>query len=142
MFETAGIVLLYGLVGVGVMTLGYLALDLVTPRRLTQAVWTERNRGAAIVLSGQLLGVGMVVSAAIHASEFQKGLAQGLVSTALYGVAGVLVMTLVFAVVGIVTPGRMGATVLEDSDGRPHPAAWVQGALYIATALMLSAALS
>ncbi|MDB1090186.1 DUF350 domain-containing protein [Streptomyces sp. ACA25] len=141
-FESTGIVLLYGLVGLAVMVLGYLALDLVTPRRLTSVIWSERNKGAAIVFSGQLLGVGIVVHGAIRASEFQSGLGYGLISTLLYGMAGVVVMTLVFAVVGILTPGKMGATVMEDENGRPHPAAWVQGALYIATAIMLVAALS
>lgn len=141
-FESTGIVLAYGLVGAVVMALGYLALDLVTPRKLTQLIWTERNRGAAVVLAGQLLGVGIVINAAIYASESQDGLGYGLFSTLLYGLAGVVVMTAVFAVVGIVTPGKMGATVLEDEDGRPHPAAWVQGAMYLATALMLAAALA
>ncbi|MBB0247319.1 DUF350 domain-containing protein [Streptomyces alkaliphilus] len=140
--ESAGVVLAYGVAGFAVMALGYLALDLVTPRRLSSLIWTERNVGAAIVMSGQMIGVGLVVAAAINASEFQRGLGVGLVSTLIYGLAGVIVMTLVFALVGILTPGRMGATVLEDRDGRPHPAAWVQGAMYIATAVMLTAALS
>lgn len=141
-FESAGIALLYGLVGFAVMAAGFFGLDLVTPRRLIEVVWTERNKGAAIVLCGQMLGVGIVIAEAIRASESQEGLGYGLFSTLLYGLVGVLVMTLVFAVVGIVTPGKMGATVLEDNERGAHPSAWVQSAMYVGTAIMVAAALS
>ncbi|UGY93927.1 DUF350 domain-containing protein [Streptomyces gobiensis] len=141
-FTAAGSALLYGLVGFAVMAAGYFALDLVTPGKLTEVVWSERNKGAAIVLSGQMLGVGIVIAGAIWASESEQGLGYGLFSTLVYGLAGVLLMTTVFAVVGIITPGKMGAMVLEDQDARPHPAAWVQGAMYIGTAVMVAAALS
>ncbi|HET6635807.1 MAG TPA: DUF350 domain-containing protein [Streptomyces sp.] len=141
-FEQAGIALLYGLVGFGVMGLGFVALDLVTPGKLGAVVWTDRNKGAAVVLGGQMLGLGYVVAQAIGASESEEGLGYGLLSTLVYGIAGVIIMLLVFGLVGIATPGKMGATVLEDPDGRPHPAAWVQAATYLGTALMIGAALT
>ncbi|MEE1930756.1 DUF350 domain-containing protein [Streptomyces sp. TRM 70351] len=140
--ESAGVALLYGLVGFVVMAVGFVALDLVTPGKLVQVVWTERNRGAAVVLTGQTLGIGLVIAQAIGASESQLGLGYGLVSTLLYGLAGVLVMTFVFAMVGLVTPGKMGSSVLQDEGDRPHPAAWVQGAMYVGTAFMVGAALT
>ncbi|WP_129840029.1 DUF350 domain-containing protein [Streptomyces sp. RFCAC02] len=141
-FESAGETLAYGGVGIVVMAVAFVALDLVTPGNLAKIVWGERNKGAAIVLAGQMLGVGIVVQQAILASESEEGLDYGLVSTAVYGLAGVLVMTVVFAIVGFITPGRMGAAVLEDRDGRAHPVAWVQGVMYVGTALMVGAALS
>jgi uncharacterized membrane protein YjfL (UPF0719 family) len=141
-FESAGQAVLYGVVGFAVMAVAFVALDLVTPGHLARVVWTERNKGAAVLLGGEMLGVGIIVEAAISASESEEGLGYGLASTALYGLAGVVVMTLVFAVVGLITPGKMGATVLEDRDGRPHPAAWAQAAMYVGTALMVGAALS
>lgn len=140
--ESAGQAVLYGLVGFGVMAVAFVALDLVTPGHLAKVVWSERNRGAAVVLGAEMVGVGWIIAEAIRASESEEGLGYGLLSTGLYGLAGVVVMTLVFAVVGIITPGPMGAMVLEDEDGRAHPAAWVQGGMYIGTALMVGAALS
>ncbi|MEV1006012.1 DUF350 domain-containing protein [Streptomyces sp. NPDC049881] len=141
-FESAGQTLAYGGVGLLVMAVAFGALDLVTPGNLAKIV-ARRNKGAAIVLAGQMLGVGIVIQQAILASESEDGLDYGLVSTGVYGLAGVVVMTVVFAIVGIVTPGRMGAAVLEDDeDGRPHPIAWVQGTMYVGTALMVGAALS
>ncbi|MCX4661782.1 DUF350 domain-containing protein [Streptomyces uncialis] len=141
-FESAGIALLYGLVGFVVMAVGFVALDLVTPGKLFHVVWTERNRGAAILLAGQTVAIGLVIEQSIRASESELGLGQGLASTLLYGLAGVVVMTLISLVVGLMTPGRMGAVVLDDSGDRPHPAAWVQAAMYLGTAFMVGAAVS
>ncbi|MFD4573975.1 DUF350 domain-containing protein [Streptomyces sp. NPDC058417] len=141
-FESTGQALLYGVVGLVVMAAGFLALDLVTPGKLFHVVWADRNRGAAVLLGSQSLAVGLVVMEAIRASESEQGLGHGLVSTLLYGLAGVLVMTVVGIVIGVLTPGRMGATVFDDEGGRPHPAAWVQAGMYLGTAAMVGAALS
>ncbi|GAB2913836.1 DUF350 domain-containing protein [Streptomyces mayteni] len=140
--ESAGQALLYGLVGFGVMAVAFVALDLLTPGHLAKQVWVERSKGASILLAGQMLGVGIVLRSAIGASESEDGLDEGLLSTALYGLAGVALMTLVFAVVAALTPGRRGAAVMQDQDGHPHPAAWVHGAMYVGTALMVGAAVS
>ncbi|SMF50269.1 DUF350 domain-containing protein [Streptomyces sp. Amel2xC10] len=140
--ESTGQALLYGVVGLVVMAAGFIALDLVTPGKLFHVVWTDRNRGAAVLLGSQSVSVGLVIMAAIRASESEQGLGYGLVSTLLYGLAGVLVMTVVGIVIGLLTPGQMGAVVLADHDGRPHPGAWVQAAMYLGTAVMVGAALS
>ncbi|WP_175410723.1 DUF350 domain-containing protein [Streptomyces sp. TRM64462] len=140
--DSAGIAVLYGLVGFVVMAVGFIALDLVTPGKLFHVVWAERNRGAAVLLAGQTVAIGLVIEQSIRASESEQGLGLGLASTLLYGLAGVVVMTLISFVVGLLTPGRLGAAVLEDSGDRPHPAAWVQAALYIGTAFMVGAAVS
>ncbi|MEV6108169.1 DUF350 domain-containing protein [Streptomyces sp. NPDC051940] len=142
-FESTGQALLYGVVGLAVMAVGFIALDLVTPGKLYHVVWTDRNRGAAVLLGSQSVAVGLVIMEAIRASESEQGLGYGLVSTLLYGLAGVLVMTVVGVVIGVLTPGQMGAQVLQDAeDGRPHPAAWVQAGMYLGTAFMVGAALS
>ncbi|MFD5270254.1 DUF350 domain-containing protein [Streptomyces sp. NPDC058335] len=142
-FESTGQALLYGVVGVAVMAVGFIALDLVTPGKLFHVVWVDRNRGAAVLLGSQSIAVGLVIMEAIRASESEEGLGYGLMSTLLYGLAGVLVMTLVGIVIGHLTPGQMGAVALDDSsDGRPHPAAWVQAGMYLGTAFMVGAALS
>ncbi|AZK97156.1 MULTISPECIES: DUF350 domain-containing protein [Streptomyces] len=141
-FESAGTALLYGLVGFVVMAAGFIALDLVTPGKLFHVVWSERNRGAAVLLAGQTLAIGLVIEESIRASESEQGLGYGLVSTLLYGMAGVVVMTVISLVVGLLTPGRLGAAALEDNGGRPHPAAWVMAATYLGAAFMVGAAVS
>lgn len=140
--ESAGTALLYGLAGFVVMAVGFIALDLVTPGKLVHVVWTERNRGAAVLLAGQTVAIGLVVDQSIRSSESEQGLGYGLLSTVIYGLAGVAVMTLISCIVGLLTPGRMGAAMLDDNGDRPHPAAWVQAAMYIGTAFMVGAAVS
>jgi uncharacterized membrane protein YjfL (UPF0719 family) len=140
--ESAGTALLYGLVGFIVMAVGFIALDLVTPGKLLHVVWTERNRGAAVLLAGQTIAIGLVIDQSIRASESEQGLGLGLFSTLLYGLAGVAVMTFISCVVGLLTPGRLGHAVLDDNGDRPHPAAWVQAAMYIGSAFMVGAAVS
>jgi len=112
--ESAAQTLLYGVVGLVVIAAGFLTLDLVTPGKPYHVVWTDRNRGAAILLGSQSVAVGLVIMHAIEASESEQGLGHALISTLLYGLAGVLVMTVVGIVIGVVTPGRMGAVVLDD----------------------------
>ncbi|MFI1359472.1 DUF350 domain-containing protein [Streptomyces sp. NPDC020898] len=141
-FESTGQALLYGIAGLVVMAVGFIALDLVTPGKLYHVVWTDRNRGAAVLLGSQSVAVGVVIMKAIEASESEQGLGYGLASTLLYGLAGVLVMTVVGVVIGVVTPGQMGAVVLDDEGSRPHPAAWVQAGMYLGTGLMVGAAIS
>ncbi|MEU3448457.1 DUF350 domain-containing protein [Streptomyces thermolilacinus] len=141
-FESAGIAVLYGLVGFVVMVVGFVALDLVTPGKLFHVVWTERNRGAAVLLAGQMVAVGLVIEASIRASESELGLGYGLLSTLLYGLAGVVVMTLISLLIGLLTPGRLGAAVLDDNGTAAHPAAWVQAAMYLGAAFMVGAAVS
>jgi uncharacterized membrane protein YjfL (UPF0719 family) len=140
--ESTGQALLYGVVGLVVMAVGFIALDLVTPGKLFHVVWRDRNRGAAVLLGSQSVAVGLVIMEAIRASESEQGLGYGLISTLLYGLAGVVVMTLVGIVIGLFTPGQMGAVVLEDGDARPHPAAWVQAGMYLGTGFMVGAAIS
>ncbi|MGV9314352.1 DUF350 domain-containing protein [Streptomyces sp. NPDC003691] len=141
-FESAGTALLYGLVGFVVMAAGFIALDLVTPGKLFHVVWSERNRGAAVLLAGQTLAIGLVIEESIRASESEQGLGYGLASTLLYGFAGVIVMTVISLIVGLLTPGKLGAAALEDNGDRPHPAAWVMAATYLGAAFMVGAAVS
>jgi len=129
--------LAYGAVGIVLMTLGFLLVDVLTPGRLGDLIWTQRNGNAARVLSSGLLGVGAIVTTAILTSE--EGLVAGLVSTGAYGLLGLALMAVAFFVLDVVTPGRLGALV---ADAEPHPASWVTGASNLAIAAIISAAIS
>lgn len=141
-----GAALAYGGVGIVLMALGYLVVDLTTPGKLGEQIWTARNRGAALVLAAKLLGVGAIVTTAILTSE--DGLADGLVSTAVYGVLGLVLTVLAFFLLDVLTPGKLGEVVVDhgaDSTqtgvGAP-PASWVVAAMDLATAAVVAAAIS
>ncbi|HEV7934250.1 MAG TPA: DUF350 domain-containing protein [Actinomadura sp.] len=150
-----GAALAYGAVGVALMALGFLVVDLLTPGKLGHLIWTERNRGAGLTLAAKLLGVGAIVTTAILTSE--DGLAAGLVSTVVYGVLGILLTSLAFIALDLITPGRLGAIVVEHGPGDGpggdgpeartagrgiHPACWVVAATDLATAAIVAAAIS
>ncbi|MEU9127479.1 DUF350 domain-containing protein [Kitasatospora sp. NPDC048540] len=127
----------FGLVGIALLLLGVGLVDLLTPGRLGHQIWQERNRNAALVLSSALLGIGGIVFTAILYTydEFAKGLA----STALFGLLGLVLMAVAFWLVDLLTPGRLGAILV---DPEPHPAVWVTAACNISVAAIVAAAIA
>src|SRR3954454_1842207 len=109
LLSEAGATLAYGGVGVALMALGFVVVDILTPGKLGQQIWAERNRGAGLVLAAKLLGVGTIVTTAIVTSD--DGLAAGLVSTVVYGVLGIILTSVAFLVLDVITPGRLGDIV-------------------------------
>lgn len=127
----------YSAVGVGLMAVGYALVDVATPGRLRELIWVERNPNAALLLTSGLLGVGIVVTAAIVASH--GDLALGLASTVGYGLLGLVVMSVAFLLLDLVTPGQLGEILAE---AERHPAAWVSAAVHLATSAIIAAAIS
>lgn len=132
----AGIAATFGVLGLVLMTLGFVLIDLLTPGNLREQIWLHRNRNAALLVSSNLLAVGIIVSSAITASA--NAFIAGVVSTAVYGVLGLVLMGLSFLTVDLLTPGRLGTLLVDDT---PHPAAWVSAAAHLAVAAIVSAAL-
>lgn len=131
-----GIAAAYGAVGLVLMALGFVLVDVLTPGNLREQIWLQRNRNAAVLLSSNLLGVGIVVTTAIRASA--DAFVAGLVSAAAYGLLGLLLMGLSFVVLDAVTPGKLGAMLMEDT---PHPATWVSSASHLAVSVIVAAAI-
>jgi len=132
-FTEVGIAATYGLVGLVLMAVGFALVDVLTPGNLREQVWVERNRNAAVLLSSNLLGVGIIVATAIAASENEWG--KGIVSTLAYGLLGLVLMGLSFVVIDAVTPGKLGALMVAEE---PHPAVYVNGASHLAVAAIVA----
>ncbi|OLF18824.1 DUF350 domain-containing protein [Actinophytocola xanthii] len=135
-FSEVGIAATYGLVGLLLMAIGFLLVDLLTPGNLREQVWVQRHRNAAILLASNVLGVGVIVATAIAASE--NDWAEGLVSTFAYGLLGLVLMGLSFVVIDAVTPGKLGALLMEE---QPHPAVYVSGASHLAVSAIVAVAI-
>jgi uncharacterized membrane protein YjfL (UPF0719 family) len=129
--------LAYAAVGTGLMVVGFIAVDLLTPGSLRQLVWAERNRNAVIVLSSGLLGTATVVVTAILTSEDDFG--RGIASTVGYGLLGLVLMAVSFVAVDLLTPGRLGELLMQPE---PHPAAWVTAIAQVSMAAIVAAAIS
>nr|MDT0661855.1 DUF350 domain-containing protein [Micromonospora sp. DSM 115978] len=131
------VTLAYGVVGVLLMGLGYLLVDLATPGRLRELIWTDRNRNAALLLASNLASVGIIVVAAIVASD--DDFVIGIIGCAAYGVLGLVIMAASFLVLDMATPGRLGQILV---DPQPHPAVWVSAVVHLATGAVIAAAIS
>ncbi len=104
-FDVAAI-LAYAMLGTLLMLAGYLLVDLLTPGRLVDLIWRERNQNAALVVASGVLGTGLVVVVAILTSA--DDLVRGLLTTLSAGVVGIGLMGVAFVVVDALTPGDLG----------------------------------
>jgi uncharacterized membrane protein YjfL (UPF0719 family) len=135
-FGEVGIAATYGLVGLVLMAVGFVLVDVLTPGNLREQIWVHRNRNAAILLASNVLGVGIIVATAIAAS--QGDWAEGLLSTAAYGILGLVLMGLSFVVLDLFTPGKLGELMVQEE---PHPAVYVSGASHIAVSAIVAVAI-
>ncbi|MEU3554337.1 DUF350 domain-containing protein [Streptomyces fragilis] len=127
----------YGALGVVLLILGIFLIDLLTPGKLGRQIWEQRNRNAAVLLSSALLGIGGIVFTSIWTTYEDFG--KGLLSTAVFGLLGLVMMAVAFLVVDLVTPGKLGATLVEPE---PHPAVWVTASCNLAVSAIVSASIA
>jgi uncharacterized membrane protein YjfL (UPF0719 family) len=127
----------YSVIGIVLMVFGFFIVDWLTPGKLGDLIWTQRNRNASLLLSSNLLGVGLIVVGAIWASE--GNLLQGVISTFVFGVIGLGAMAVAFLILDLITPGKLGELVVHEE---PHPAVWVTSAMHVALGGVIAMALS
>ena len=126
----------YAGVGVILMIVSFAIVDLLTPGKLRQQVWSERNRNAGILVGANLFAVAIIVTAAIVASEGR--LLEGLTYTVVYSAIGLVVMGVTFLVIDALTPGRLGEILVQPES---HPAVWVQAIAHIGVAIIIAASI-
>ncbi|MGH3896982.1 MAG: DUF350 domain-containing protein [Pseudonocardiaceae bacterium] len=129
--------LLYFVIGFGVLGLGFLALDLITPGNLRAQVYTDRNPNAAILLGANHLALAIIVVTAIATSADSLG--QGLVDSAVYGLLGVVLQAVALRLLDVFVPGHLRNLVNEP---RMSGAAWAVGISLLAIGAVNAAALS
>ncbi|MGH3788963.1 MAG: DUF350 domain-containing protein [Pseudonocardiaceae bacterium] len=129
--------LLYFVVGIAVLGLGFLALDLITPGNLRRQVYTDRNPNAAILLGANHLALAIIVVTAIATSADSLG--QGLVDSAVYGLLGVVLQVVALRLLDAFVPGHLRNLVNEP---RMSGAAWAVGISLLAIGAVNAAALS
>ena len=137
LFEELAAGLLYGLVGIVLLVIGFFVIDLLTPGKLGRLLCEDRNRNAGILVASGLLAIGLIVTSAIIASD--GDLAQGLGQSAGYGLVGIVLLGVAFVVVDMITPGRLGETVTGD---RHEPMVYVLAASLISVGGIVAAAIS
>ena len=131
--------LLYFVVGVAILALGALALDLLTPGNLRKQVYTDHNPNAAVLLVANHLALAMIVVTSILTSDFDAGLAQGLVDASVYGILGVILQAAALRLLDAMVPGHLRNLVNEP---KLSGASWAVAATLVAIGAVTAAALS
>jgi uncharacterized membrane protein YjfL (UPF0719 family) len=133
----AGRSIVFGVVGIGLMALGFLLVDLLTPGKLRDLIFVERNPNAGLLLAANQLGIALIVFTAIFTSFDSFG--QGLASTVLFGIIGIAIMGVAFVVLDLITPGKLGEVICAPER---HPAAMVSAASHFGAALIICACIA
>jgi len=81
LLEGAGRSVVFGVIGIGLMAVGFVLVDLLTPGKLRDLIWVERNPNAALLLVANQLGIAAIVFTAIFTSyaNFVQGIASTLI---------------------------------------------------------------
>ena len=128
---------LFFIIGAVVLSLGFLALDLLTPGNLRHQVYVDRNPNAAILLGANHLALAIIVVTSIMTSADSLG--QGLIDSAVYGIIGVVLQAVALRLLDAFVPGHLRNLVNEP---RMNGAAWAVGVSLVAIGAVNAAALS
>ncbi len=130
--------LLYGGVGIVLLVLGYYTIDLLTPGHLGRQLAMDRNRNAGIIVASGLVAIGLIVVSAILASD--GDLAEGLAESAGFGLVGILLLAVAYQVIDLITPGKLGESVMGEEGHEPM--VFVTSAALLAVGGIVAAAIS
>jgi uncharacterized membrane protein YjfL (UPF0719 family) len=135
--QSIGFAVAYTGVGIVLLTLGFYALDLLTPGHLGRHIYEDRSVNAALTLSAGFLGQGAIVFASIWTNA-TSGFGLALLYTVAFGVLGVALQAVAFVVLDLITPGKLGVHLTERQF---HPASLVSAAVQLAVAAIIVASI-
>jgi uncharacterized membrane protein YjfL (UPF0719 family) len=136
-FRGAVATILYFLVGMGVLIVGFYMVDLLTPGKLRQLVFIDRRPNAVVVAGAMYIALTTVIVTAITTSYSQLG--QGLVGVAVYGLMGVILLGLALLTMHLLIPGNFHEHVDEPT---LHPGSFAVALILLAVGGVTAAALS
>ena len=149
MLESLGATVVYAVRGLGLLVLGYVLIDLLTPGHLGRALVGDapdgegRGRGpsygAAVILSSSILANGLVIFTALW-TNVAAGLGTAVLWTLVFGVLGLVLQAVSFVLVDAVVPGKLADVIFEHD--RVHPAAWVMASAHLAVAGIVAASIA
>ncbi|MCG7610057.1 MULTISPECIES: DUF350 domain-containing protein [Mycobacterium] len=128
-------IVLYSIVGVALMILGFYVIDWTTPGPLRTLVQAGRPNAAAVAASG-VLSMAFIVVIAIYSSL--GDLVQGLITTLVFGLLGIAAQAVSVRLVGAIKGIDIGGVLASE---RFTPQVLVVTAAYVAFGLIIAAAI-
>ena len=129
--------ILYFLVGMAVLVVGFYMVDVLTPGKLRQLVFIDRRPNAVVIACAMYIALTIVIITAIANSYSQLG--QGLVGVAVYGLMGVILLGIALLTLHLVIPGNFHEHVDEPE---LHPASFAVALMLLAVGGVTAAAVS
>ena len=129
--------ILYFLVGMAVLVVGFYMVDVLTPGKLRQMVFVDRRPNAVVIACAMYIALTIVIISAITTSYSQLG--QGLVGVAVYGLMGVVLLGIALLTLHLVIPGDFHEHVDEPE---LHPASFAVALMLLAVGGVTAAAVS
>lgn len=130
-----GAILLYAVLGVLLMLLGFYAVDLSTPGRLNVLV-REGRVNAAVITAAGMVSMAFIVVTAISTSA--GSLTEGVLKTAIFGFVGILAQVGAVRLLEWVMGVDVGAALAAD---RLQPQSFVIAAAHVALGLVVAFAI-
>jgi uncharacterized membrane protein YjfL (UPF0719 family) len=124
-------------IGILLLVVGAIALDLLTPGHLARHIYEERSINAGIALAAGFLGQGAIAFTTIWTNA-TSGFGTALVYTVVFGLLGVLLQVVAFVVLDLLTPGKLGETLMQVGF---HPASLVTAAATLAVSAVIVASI-
>ncbi|CCH86626.1 conserved membrane protein of unknown function [Modestobacter italicus] len=137
MLASIGYAVAYTGVGILLLMAGAFALDLLTPGHLARHIYEERSVNAAIALAAGFLGQGAIAFTSIWTNA-TSGFGTALSYTVAFGVVGVGLQVVAFVVLDLLTPGKLGHTLMQVPF---HPASLVTAASTLAVSAIIVASI-
>ena len=137
MLASIGYAVAYTGVGILLLVVGAVALDLLTPGHLARHIYQERSVNAAIALAAGFLGQGAIAFTTIWTNA-TSGFGRALAYTVVFGLVGVALQVVAFVVLDLLTPGKLGATLMQVPF---HPASLVTAAATLAVSAIIVASI-
>ena len=137
MLASIGYAAAYTGVGILLLVVGAVALDLLTPGHLARHIYEERSVNAAIALAAGFLGQGAIAFTTIWTNA-TSGFGTALGYTVVFGLVGVALQVVAFVVLDLLTPGKLGATLMQVPF---HPASLVTAAATLAVSAIIVASI-
>jgi uncharacterized membrane protein YjfL (UPF0719 family) len=133
--EGIGAIVLYAVVGVVLLLLGFYAVDVTTPGKLNELVRAGAPNAVAVTSAG-MVSMAFIVVVAIFSSGGR--LAEGLLSSLIFGLLGIIVQVAGVRVLEYVTGINIGQVLAAD---RFAPSAAVVCAAHVALGLVVAVAI-
>jgi hypothetical protein len=106
-----GAIVLYAIVGLALMLVGFYAIDLTTPGKL-RALVAEGKPNAVIVAAAGMVSMALIVVLATYASAGK--LSEGLIAASIYGLVGIIAQVISVRVIERALGIDIGAALASD----------------------------